>query len=52
MNQMSGSAHVVAQILILRPVEFVQRVESALVTVFADQLVTLRVLAEFCHAGG
>ena len=52
MNQMSGSAHVVAQVLIFWLVELVQCVESALVAVFADQLVYLHVLAEFCHAGG
>ena len=49
---MRSRAHVVAQVLIFWLVELVQRVESALVAVLADQLVALRVLAEFCHAGG
>ena len=45
-------AHVVAQVLIFWLVELVQCVESALVAVLADELVALRVLAEFCDAGG
>ena len=52
MNQMCGRAHIVAQVLIFWLVELVQCVESALVAVLADELVALRVLAEFCHAGG
>ena len=51
MNQMRCRAHVVAQILILRLVEFVQHVQPTLIAVFADQLVALCVLAEFRNAG-
>ena len=48
---MGRRPHIVPQVLILRLVEFLQRMQTAPISVLADQLVHLWILPKFCNTG-